>query len=64
MRYPLFKRGGLGLTSIKGLLPNPSRNDVTYSDAYIGFHASDMMLNIDSDAAYLVAPKSRSISAG
>ena len=32
----------------------------TYPDAYIRFHASDMILNIDSDAAYLVAPKSRS----
>ena len=32
----------------------------TYPDVYIIFHASDMILNIDSDAAYLVAPKSRS----
>ena len=32
----------------------------TYPDAYIIFHASDMILNIDSDAAYLVVPKSRS----
>ena len=32
----------------------------TYPDTYVRFHASDMILNIDSDAAYLVAPKSRS----
>lgn len=30
----------------------------------IRFHASDMVLNIDSDAAYLVAPKARSRIAG
>ena len=36
----------------------------TYPNAYIRFHASDMILNIDSDAAYLVAPKARSRVAG
>ena len=36
----------------------------TYPDTYIRFHASDMILNIDSDAAYLVAPKARSRVAG
>ena len=33
-------------------------------DAYIRFYASDMVLHIDSDAAYLVAPKARSRLAG
>ena len=32
----------------------------TYTTTYICYHASDMILNIDSDAAYLVAPKSQS----
>ena len=36
----------------------------TYPNAYIRFHASDMVLTIDSDAAYLVAPKARSRVAG
>ena len=36
----------------------------TYPNAYIRYHASDMILNIDSDAAYLVAPKARSRVAG
>ena len=36
----------------------------TYPSAYICFHASDMILNIDSDAAYLVARKARSRVAG
>ena len=36
----------------------------TYPDTYIRFYASDMILNIDSDAAYLVAPKARSRVAG
>ena len=36
----------------------------TYPKAYIRYHASDMILNIDSDAAYLVAPKARSRVAG
>ena len=36
----------------------------TYPDKYIRFHASDMILNIDSDAAYVVAPKARSRVAG
>ena len=36
----------------------------TNPDVYIRFYASDMILNIDSDAAYLVAPKSRSRVAG
>ena len=36
----------------------------TFQNVYIRFLASDMILNIDSDAAYLVAPKSRSRVAG
>ena len=36
----------------------------TYPDAYIRYYASDMVLHIDSDAAYLVAPKARSRVAG
>ena len=36
----------------------------TYSNAYIRYYASDMILHIDSDAAYLVAPKARSRVAG
>ena len=30
---------------------------VTYPNTYLWFHASNMILNVDSDAAYLVAPK-------
>ena len=36
----------------------------TYPNASIRYHASDMILHIDSDAVYLVAPKSRSRVAG
>ena len=36
----------------------------TYPDAYIRYHASDMVLYVNSDAAYLVAPKARSRIAG
>ena len=36
----------------------------TYPNAYIRFYASVMILNIDSDAAYLVASKTRSRVAG
>ena len=36
----------------------------TYPDAYIRYYASDMVLHVDSDAAYLVAPKARSRIAG
>ena len=32
----------------------------TYPDAYIRFYASNMVLCVDSDAAYLVAPKAQS----
>ena len=32
----------------------------TYSDTKIRFYASDMKIYIDSDAAYLVAPKAKS----
>ena len=35
-----------------------------YPTPYIRYHASDMILNIDSDVAYLVAPKSRCRVAG
>ena len=36
----------------------------TYPDAYIRFHASEMVLFADSDAAYLVLPKAKSRVAG
>ena len=36
----------------------------TYPEATIRYHASDMCLYIDSDAAYLVLPKARSRGAG
>ena len=36
----------------------------TYPDAFIRYHASDMVLHVDSDAAYLVMPKARSRIAG
>ena len=32
----------------------------THPDAVVRFHASDMILYIESDAAYLVLPKARS----
>ena len=31
----------------------------TFPNAYLRFHASDMVLHVDSNAAYLVAPKAR-----
>ena len=36
----------------------------TYPNVFLRYHASDMVLTIDSDAAYLVAPKARSRIAG
>ena len=36
----------------------------THPNAYIRYYASDMVLHIDSDAAYLVAPKAKSRVAG
>ena len=36
----------------------------TYPNAYIRFYTSDMILHVDSDAAYLVAPKARRRIAG
>ena len=36
----------------------------TYNSASIGYHASDMLLEVDSDASYLVLPKARSRYAG
>ena len=36
----------------------------THPDAYIRYHASNMVLHVDSDAAYLVAPNARSRIAG
>ena len=36
----------------------------TYPNAYIHFYASDMILHVDSNAAYLVAPKVRRRIAG
>ena len=32
----------------------------TYPDAYIWYNASAMVLNVDSDAAYLVLPNAKS----
>ena len=36
----------------------------TYPDVYIRYYASDMVLHVDSDAAYLVTPKAKSRIAG
>ena len=36
----------------------------TYPNVSLRYHASDMQLHVDSDAAYLVAPKARSRVAG
>ena len=36
----------------------------TYPNAYIRFYVSDIILHVDRDAAYLVAPKARSRIAG
>ena len=36
----------------------------TYPNAYVRYHASDMILNVDSDAAYLVQPQAKSRVAG
>ena len=36
----------------------------TYPNAYIRYHASKMILHVDSDAAYLVLPKAKSRIAG
>ena len=36
----------------------------TYPHAYVRYYASDMVLHVDSDAAYLVAPKARSRISG
>ena len=36
----------------------------TYPEAVVRFHASDMLLYVDSNAAYLVLPKARSRLAG
>ena len=36
----------------------------TFPNVFLRFHASNMILNVDSDAAYLVAPKARSRIAG
>ena len=36
----------------------------TFPDSILRFHASDMIMNVDSDAAYLVMPKARSRIAG
>ena len=37
---------------------------VTYPKAYIRYYASEMILNIDSNAVYIIAPKARSRVAG
>ena len=36
----------------------------THQDMFIHFHTSDMQLHVDTDAAYLVLPKAKSIFAG
>ena len=36
----------------------------TYPNVYIRYHASDIVLHVDSDAVYLVAPKAKSRIAG
>ena len=36
----------------------------THPDAIIRYHASDMILNVHSDASYLSAPKARSCAGG
>ena len=36
----------------------------THPNAFVRYHASDMVLHVDSDAAYLVLPKARSRIAG
>ncbi len=36
----------------------------TYPESIIRFYASDMILSVDSDAAYLVLPKAKSRIAG
>ena len=36
----------------------------THPNASIRYHESDMVLHVDSDAAYLVMPQARSIIAG
>ena len=36
----------------------------TYPNTYVRFHASDMVLHVDTDAAYLVMPQARSRIAG
>ena len=36
----------------------------TYQNAYVRFYKSDMVLEVDADAAYLVMPKAKSRFAG
>jgi len=36
----------------------------TYKNTFLRYHASDMILHVDSDAAYLVAPNAKSRIAG
>ena len=36
----------------------------TFQDAYVRYHASDIVLHVDCDAAYLVTPKAKSRVAG
>ena len=36
----------------------------THDNAFLWYYASDMVLHVDSDAAYLVCPKARSRVAG
>ena len=36
----------------------------THDNAFLHYYASDMVLYVDSDAAYLVCPKARSLVAG
>ena len=63
------------LNEISAMQANPTENTMkqckhlldyvaTYPNVKLRYHASDMQLHVDSDAAYLVAPKARSRIAG
>ena len=64
-----------GLNEVSVSQANPTRNTMkkvntlldyvtTHPNAVIRYHASDMCLHVDSDAAYLVLPRARSRLAG
>ncbi len=61
----------MGLSDISSQQAAPTENTMkrinhfldymwTHPDAVIRYHASDMILNVHSDASYLSAPKARS----